>query len=229
LFSSADITGASNPGFSTGDAIKAINEVAKNNLSITNGVDFSGLTREEIKAGSQALIIIILSIVFVYFILAGMYESYLIPFSVLISLPLGVMGAYFGQWLFGLENNIYFQIALIMLIGLLGKNAILIVEFGVQRRRHGESIAMAAINAAKARLRPILMTSFAFIVGMLPLVFATGIGAKGNHSIATGAASGLLAGTILGLLVIPVLFAIFQWLQEKVKPIQIKKPNSNEN
>lgn len=228
LFSSADITGSSNPGFSTGEAIKAINEVAKSNLSITSGIDFSGLTREEIRAGSQALIIFILSIVFVYFILAGMYESYVIPFSVLISLPLGVAGAYFGQWLMGLENNIYFQIALIMLVGLLGKNAILIVEFGVQRRRHGETIAMAAINAAKARLRPILMTSFAFIVGMLPLVFATGIGAKGNHSIATGAAAGLLAGTIFGLLVIPVLFAIFQWMQEKIKPIQIKKAVDNE-
>jgi len=228
LFSSADITGASNPGYSTGDAIKAVKEVAQNNLSTSYGIDFSGLTREEINAGSQALTIFLLSLVFVYFILSGMYESYIIPFSVILSLPLGVMGAYFGQWIFGLENNIYFQIALIMLVGLLAKNAILIVEFGVQRRRHGESIAMSAINAAKARLRPILMTSFAFIFGMLPLVFATGIGAIGNHSIATGAAAGLLAGTILGLLVIPVLYAIFQWLQEKVKPIHPQKLTHHE-
>ncbi|HRN72425.1 MAG TPA: efflux RND transporter permease subunit [Ginsengibacter sp.] len=220
LFSSVDITGAVNPGYSTGDALNALREVAQTNLSTSYGIDFSGLTREEVRAGSQAMIIFVLSLIFVYFILSGQFESYIVPFSVIISLPLGVMGAYFGQWLFGLENNIYFQIALIMLVGLLAKNAILIVEFGVQRRRHGESIAMAAINAAKARLRPILMTSFAFIFGMMPLVFATGIGAIGNHSIATGAAMGLLIGTILGVLIIPVLFAIFQWLQEKVKPMK---------
>ncbi|ANH82610.1 multidrug transporter AcrB [Niabella ginsenosidivorans] len=223
LFSSVDITGASNPGFSTGDAIKAVQEVAQSSLSTSYGIDYSGLTREEINAGSQTLIIFALSLVFVYFILSAQYESYIIPLAVLISLPLGVMGAYFGQWLFGLENNIYFQIALIMLVGLLAKNAILIVEFGVQRRHKGESIPMAAINAARARLRPILMTSFAFIAGMMPLVYATGIGSIGNRSIATGAASGLLIGTILGLLVIPVLFVVFQWLQEKVKPLKFEK------
>jgi HAE1 family hydrophobic/amphiphilic exporter-1 len=161
-----------------------------------------------------------LSLIFVYFILAAQYESYILPLVVVISLPLGVMGAYLGQKLFGLENNIYFQIALIMLVGLLAKNAILIVEFAVQRRHHGETIVMSAINAAKARLRPILMTSFAFIFGLLPLIFATGIGAVGNRSIATGAAIGLLIGTFLGLIVIPVLYVIFQWLQEKVKPVQ---------
>lgn len=223
LFSSADLTGATNPGYSTGDAIKAVQEVAQTTLSASYGIDYSGLTREEINAGSQTLIIFALSLVFVYFILSAQYESYIIPLTVIISLPMGVMGAYLGQWLFGLENNIYFQIALIMLVGLLAKNAILIVEFGVQRRHKGESIPMAAINAAKARLRPILMTSFAFIAGMMPLVYATGIGAIGNHSIATGAASGLLTGTILGLLVIPVLFVIFQWLQEKISPVKINK------
>ena len=223
LFSSVDITGASNPGFSTGDAIKAVQQVAQSTLSTSYGIDYSGLTREEINAGSQTMIIFALSLVFVYFILSAQYESYIIPLAVIISLPLGVMGAYFGQWLFGLENNIYFQIALIMLVGLLAKNAILIVEFGVQRRHKGESIPMAAINAAKARLRPILMTSFAFIAGMMPLVYATGIGSIGNRSIATGAASGLLIGTILGLLIIPVLFVIFQWLQEKVKPLKFEK------
>ncbi|MBO9591937.1 MAG: efflux RND transporter permease subunit [Niabella sp.] len=223
LFSSADLTGATNPGYSTGDAIKAVQEVAQTTLSASYGIDYSGLTREEINAGSQTLIIFALSLVFVYFILSAQYESYIIPLTVIISLPMGVMGAYLGQWLFGLENNIYFQIALIMLVGLLAKNAILIVEFGVQRRHKGESIPMAAINAAKARLRPILMTSFAFIAGMMPLVYATGIGAIGNHSIATGAASGLLIGTVLGLLVIPVLFVIFQWLQERIRPVKINK------
>ena len=154
----------------------------------------------------------------VYFILAAQYESYILPLIVIISLPLGVMGAFLGQKLAGLENNIYFQIALIMLVGLLAKNAILIVEFAVQRRHHGETLVMSAINAAKARLRPILMTSFAFIFGLLPLIFATGIGAVGNRSIATGAAVGLLIGTFLGLVVIPVLFVIFQYLQEKITP-----------
>ena len=158
--------------------------------------------------------------VFVYFILAAQYESFLLPFAVIISLPLGVVGAYFGQKIAGLENNIYFQIALIMLVGLLAKNAILIVEFAIQRRHHGESLSRSAINAAKARLRPILMTSFAFIFGMLPLVFASGIGSVGNRSIGTGAAAGLLIGTIFGLIAIPVLYVIFQWLQEKIKPIK---------
>jgi len=147
---------------------------------------------------------------------------------VIVSLPLGVVGAFFGQRIMGLENNIYFQIAIIMLIGLLAKNAILIVEFALQRRRRGESIAMSAINAAKARLRPILMTSFAFIFGMLPLVFASGIGMVGNRSIGTGAAAGLLIGTLFGLLAIPVLFAIFQWLQEKISPLKTKEIHLNE-
>jgi HAE1 family hydrophobic/amphiphilic exporter-1 len=229
LFSAVSITGSSNFGYSTGDAIKVVQEVAQTNLSTNYGIDFSGLTREEIRSGAQAMFIFALSLIFIYFILAGMYESYILPLSVIFSLPLGVMGAYLGQWMFGLENNIYFQIALIMLVGLLAKNAILIVEFGVQRRRHGETIAMSAINAAKARLRPILMTSFAFIIGMMPLVFATGIGAIGNQSIATGAAFGLFVGTILGLFVIPVLYAIFQWIQEKIKPVQFQKSIEHES
>jgi len=178
-----------------------------------------------LSSGSQTAIIFVLSLVFVYFILAAQYESFLLPLSVIISLPLGVAGAYFGQKIAGLENNIYFQIALIMLVGLLAKNAILIVEFAVQRRHHGETLAMSAINAAKARLRPILMTSFAFIFGMLPLVFASGIGKVGNQSIGTGAAAGLLIGTFFGLIAIPVLYVIFQWLQEKIKPIKEKDIN----
>ena len=220
LFTSAAFTGATNPGYSTGDAIKAINEVKESSLSSRYDITYSGLTREEINSGSQTVLIFGLSLLFVYFLLAAQYESYILPLTVIGSLPFGVMGAYLGQFLLGLENNIYFQIALIMLVGLLAKNAILIVEFAVQRRRHGETIVMSAINAAKARLRPILMTSFAFIFGMLPLVFSSGIGSVGNRSIGTGAAVGLLVGTILGLSVIPVLYVIFQTIQEKIKPRQ---------
>ncbi|WP_312089748.1 efflux RND transporter permease subunit [Chryseobacterium sp.] len=220
LFTSVKITGANAAGYSSGDAIAAVQQVAGETLDQNYSVEFTGLSREELASGSQTVLIFALSLVFVYFILAAQYESYILPLTVVISLPLGVMGAYFGQKIMGLENNIYFQIALIMLVGLLAKNAILIVEFAVQRRHHGESIVTSAINASKARLRPILMTSLAFIFGLLPLVLASGIGAVGNRSIATGAAIGLLIGTILGVFVIPVLYVIFQTLQEKIKPIK---------
>lgn len=220
LFTSVKITGANAPGYSSGDAIAAVQQVAEETLDQNYSVEFTGLSREELSSGSQTALIFALSLVFVYFILAAQYESYILPLAVVISLPLGVMGAYFGQKIMGLENNIYFQIALIMLVGLLAKNAILIVEFAVQRRHHGESIVTSAINAAKARLRPILMTSLAFIFGLLPLVLASGIGAVGNRSIATGAAIGLLIGTLLGVFVIPVLYVVFQTLQEKIKPIK---------
>lgn len=228
LFTSVDVTGSNAQGYSSGDAIKAVQEVAAQTLPPNYSIEFTGLSREEINSTSQTALIFILSLVFVYFILAAQYESYLLPFAVVLSLPLGVFGAYMGQSVAGLENNIYFQIALIMLVGLLAKNAILIVEFAVQRRHHGESIALAAINAAKARLRPILMTSFAFIFGMLPLVFADGIGSVGNRSIGTGAAAGLFIGTLLGLFAIPVLFVIFQSLQEKIKPIKREELNLSE-
>lgn len=226
LFTSASITGASNPGYSTGDALSAIQEVSQQNLSTSYGIDFTGLSREEINASSQTVIIFLLCLVFIYFILSAQYESYLLPLAVILSLPGGIMGAYWAQKLAGLENNIYFQIALIMLVGLLAKNAILIVEYAVQGRRRGQTIALSAIYAAKARLRPILMTSFAFILGLMPLVFATGVGYVGNRSIATGAAFGLLIGTIIGVFNIPVLYVIFQWLQEKVKPINTKAEGS---
>ena len=225
LFTSANITGAANPGFSTGDAIAAVNQVSEQTLSSNYGIDFTGLTREEVNSGSQTAIIFALCILFVYFILSGQYESYILPLAVLLSVPCGIMGAYLSQWLAGLENNIYFQIALVMLVGLLAKNAILIVEFALQRRAHGMTIIGAAIDGAKARLRPILMTSFAFIVGLLPLVFATGVSSVGNRSVGTGAAFGLLIGTVLGLFVIPVLFVIFQTIQEKVKPMKFVKEN----
>ena len=219
LFTSVKITGANSGEYSTGDAINAVQQVAKETLDQNYSIEFTGLSREELSSGSQTILIFALSLVFVYFILAAQYESYILPLAVVISLPLGVMGAYLGQKIMGLENNIYFQIALIMLVGLLAKNAILIIEFAVQRRHHGETIVESAINASKARLRPILMTSLAFIFGLLPLVFASGIGAVGNRSIATGAAIGLLIGTILGVFVIPVLYVVFQTIQEKIKPI----------
>ncbi|MDT0643627.1 efflux RND transporter permease subunit [Zunongwangia sp. F363] len=215
LFNSTKVTGAVNPGFSTGDAIAAVEETS-GTLADQYDIAYSGLTREEVNAGSQTTTIFMLSILFVYFLLAAQYESYLLPFSVLLSLPLGVFGAYITTKFAGLQNNIYFQIALIMLLGLLAKNAILIVEFAIQRRRNGESIVDAAVDGAKARLRPILMTSFAFILGLMPLVLASGVGAAGNRSIGTGAAGGLLIGTVTGVFVIPILFILFQWLQEKV-------------
>nr|WP_314560524.1 efflux RND transporter permease subunit [uncultured Capnocytophaga sp.] len=216
LFTSVAISAQNNPAYSTGDAIKAVEEVAAQSLNSNYSIDYTGLTREEQNSGSQTILIFLLSLVFTYFILSAQYESYILPLSVLFSLPFGIFGAYLGQWLFGLENNIYFQISLIMLIGLLAKNAILIVEFAVQRRRMGESLSKAAINAAMARLRPILMTSFAFIVGLMPLVFASGVGAAGNRSVATGAAIGQLIGTFFGLIVIPVLFVFFQAIQEGI-------------
>ncbi|QEC51582.1 HAE1 family hydrophobic/amphiphilic exporter-1 [Anseongella ginsenosidimutans] len=225
LFNSAGVNGAAAPGYSTGDAIKAVQEVSATALPANYSVAFSGLTREEISAGNQTLFIIILSVLFVYFILAAQYESYLIPFSVLLSLPIGIMGAFVTTKFAGLEVNIYFQIALIMLLGLLAKNAILIVEFAIQRRKAGLSIAEAAFEGARVRLRPILMTSFAFIVGLLPLVFAGGIGAEGNNSIGTGAVGGLLIGTVFGVFVIPILYILFQWLQEKISG----KPQPTDN
>lgn len=222
LFTSVSLSGANAEGYSTGDAIRAVEEIAAEKLSANYALDYTGMTREEQNAGAQTVIIFMLSLVFTYFILSAQYESYLLPMAVIFSLPFGIMGAYLGQWLFGLENNIYFQISLIMLIGLLAKNAILIVEFAVQRRHHGESLSRSAINAAMARLRPILMTSFAFIIGLLPLVFASGVGAAGNRSVATGAVTGLLIGTFLGLIVTPVLFVVFYGIQEKIFP---KKQN----
>lgn len=216
LFNSATVNGNLNPGYSTGDAINVIREVAAKTLPSNYGYEFSGMTREEDKAGNQMLVVFVLSLIFVYFLLAAQYESYILPFSIILSLPIGIAGAIGFVKLFGLENNIYFQVALIMLIGLLAKNAILIVEFALQRRKNGMDLLKAAIDGAKARLRPILMTSFAFIFGLLPLMIASGAGAVGNRSIGTGAVGGMLIGTIFGLFVIPTFFVIFQIIQEKI-------------
>jgi len=216
LFTSIAVTGAPNPGYSSGDAIKAVQEVAAESLPTGYGYEFSGLTREELASGSETAFIFLLCLVFVYFLLSAQYESYILPFAVILSLPFGLAGAYLFSVLFKLNSNIYLQISLIMLIGLLAKNGILIVEFALDRRRKGLPIVQAAIEGAVARFRPILMTSFAFIFGLVPLMFASGAGAVGNRSIGAGAVGGMLIGTILGVFIIPVLFVIFQTLQEKI-------------
>jgi len=220
LYTSANITGAPAAGYSMGEAILAIQEVAANLLSSDYAIDYTGLTREQVKASTQTTVIFLICILFIYLLLSAQYESFILPLVILISLPLGIMGAFLGQYLLGLENNIYFQIALIMLVGLLAKNAILIVEFALQARQSGMSITAAALAGAVARLRPILMTSFAFILGLLPLVFSSGVGAVGNRSIGSGAAIGLFIGTVLSVLIVPLLFVLFQGLQEKIKPLK---------
>ncbi|WP_313215646.1 efflux RND transporter permease subunit [Soonwooa sp.] len=216
LFTSVSVNGTPNAGYSSGDAIEVVKKVAAETLPTGYGYEFSGLTREEVNSGSQTVFIFILCCVFVYFLLAAQYESYLLPFAVMLSLPVGLAGAMmFSSWI-GKSNNIYTQISLIMLIGLLAKNAILIVEFALDARKMGYSIGRAAISGAKQRIRPILMTSFAFIFGLIPLATASGAGAIGNQSIGIGAIGGMLVGTIFGVLFIPILFAIFQYLQERV-------------
>ena len=222
LFNAAFVNGSPNSGFSSGDAIRAIEEVAAQTLPQGYGFEYSGLSREERGSGNQTVIIFVLSILFVYFLLSAQFKSYILPLAVLFSLPIGLAGAFIFAKIFGLENNIFLQISLIMLIGLLAKNAILIVEFALQRRQLGQSITEAAIEGARIRLRPILMTSFAFIFGLLPLMLATGAGALSNKSIGTAAVGGMLIGTLIGVLVIPSLFVVFQGLQEKISgtPVQ---------
>ena len=228
LLKSVTINGKANAGYSSGDAIKAIQEVAAKHLPNNYEYEFSGMSREEILAGNQAILVFMLSLIFVYFLLSAQYESYLVPFSVILSLPVGIAGAIGFVKLAGLENNIYFQVALIMLIGLLAKNAILIVEFALQRRMHGMSLFKSAVDGAHARLRPILMTSFAFILGLLPLAFANGVGAVGNRSIGMGAVGGMLIGTLFGVFVIPILFVVFQGLQEKISGVKTEKQTETE-
>ena len=216
LFNSIQVNAIPKPGFSSGDAIRAIQETAKEQLPSGYAYEFSGQTREEISSGGQAIVVFVLSLVFIYFLLAAQYESYILPLAVILSIPTGVFGVFAVLGLTGIENNIYVQVALIMLIGLLAKNAILIVEFAVQRRKAGQRLVQAAIEAARLRLRPIIMTSLAFVFGLFPMSIATGPSAQGNHSISIGAAGGMVTGVILGLFIIPVLFVIFQSLQERI-------------
>lgn len=216
LFNAVTINGAPKPGFSSGQALKAIEETAAAYLPRGYAIEWGGLTREEEQSGSQTTWIFLMSIIFIYFLLAAQYESYLLPFAVILSVPTGLLGVFLFINLGGIENNIYVQVGLIMLVGLLAKNAILIIEYAVQRRNAGLSIIHAAIEASKLRLRPILMTSLAFVVGLIPLLTATGASALGNRSIGTGAVGGMLTGVLLGIFIIPVLFSVFQFLQEKV-------------
>jgi HAE1 family hydrophobic/amphiphilic exporter-1 len=228
LFNSIEINAIPKPGFSSGDAIKAIQETAKEQLPSGFAYEFSGQTREEISSGGQSAIVFMLCLVFVYFLLSAQYESYVLPLAVILSIPTGILGVFIVLGLTGIENNIYVQVALIMLIGLLAKNAILIVEFAVQRRRAGQSLIAAAIEAARLRLRPILMTSLAFVFGLFPMSIATGPSAQGNHSISIGAAGGMVSGVLLGLFIIPVLFVIFQALQERITGIPLAVLNNED-
>lgn len=221
MFTSISVTGSPAQGYSSGEAIKAINEVAEQTLPTGFGYEYAGLTREESNQGSnQTAIVFGLVLLFVYLILSAQYESYLIPWSVILSVPMGLMGTFIFAKFMGISNNIYLQIALIMLIGLLAKNAILIVEFALERRRTGMSIVNAAIAGAVARLRPILMTSLAMIIGLLPMMFATGAGANGYRALGTGAIGGMLIGMILQVLIVPMFFVVFENIQEKIKPIK---------
>jgi HAE1 family hydrophobic/amphiphilic exporter-1 len=215
LFTAMSVSGSPNTGYSSGEALAAIKETAAS-LPAGYGYEFSGISREENGSGTQSVYVFILCIVFVYFLLSAQYESYLVPFAVLLSLPVGLAGTFIFAKIFGIDNNIYMQISLIMLIGLLAKNAILIVEYALERRRGGMELKEAAVEGAKARFRPILMTSFAFIFGLMPLMASTGAGANGNRSIGTAAVGGMLFGTVIGVFVIPVLFIIFQSIQEKI-------------
>jgi HAE1 family hydrophobic/amphiphilic exporter-1 len=217
MFSAMSVSGSPNDGFSTGQALQAIQETAAEKLPAGYGFEYSGISREEQSAGSQTIYIFLLCLSFVYLLLSAQYESYILPLAVLLSLPVGLSGIFVFAKLFGEDNNIYMQISMIMLIGLLSKNAILIVEFAVERRKKGMGLLEAAIEGGKARLRPILMTSFAFVFGLMPLIFSSGVGSNGDRSIGTGAIGGMLFGTCLGVFVIPTLFVIFQGLQEKLR------------
>ncbi|MEX6691111.1 efflux RND transporter permease subunit [Danxiaibacter flavus] len=221
MYTSAMINGDAAAGFSSGQAISTIQKLADEKLPKGYDYEWSGMTREQILSGNQAIYIFIICLVFVYLLLAAQYESFLLPLSVILSLPTGVFGAFFFLKLAGLENNIYAQVALIMLIGLLGKNAILIVEFAIQRRKQGYSILEAAKEGAVSRLRPILMTSFAFIAGLIPLCIASGAGAMGNRSIGIASAGGMLIGTVFGVFVIPGLYVVFATLSEKTRKKKI--------
>lgn len=225
MYNSSEISGAAAPGYSSGAAIQAIVEVAHAKLPRGFGIDWAGISKDEVGRGNEALYIFIICLTFVYLILSAQYESFILPLPVVFSLPAGIFGAFALLKIAGLENNIYAQVALIMLIGLLGKNAVLIIEFAVQRHRLGSSVLSAAIEAATVRFRPILMTSFAFIAGLIPLVFSTGPGAVGNRTIGTAAAGGMLLGTVFGLIIVPGLYYLFGTIAERVKLVKKEEEN----
>lgn len=218
LFASIAVNGEAAKGYSSGEAINAIHEVAAEVLPTGYGYEFGGMSREESSAGSSTLLIFVICIVFIYLILCALYESLFIPIVIILSVPFGLLGSFLFARMFGLENNIYLQIGLLMLIGLLAKTAILLTEYASERRKAGMTIGAAAIYAAKARLRAILMTSLTMIFGMLPLMFATGVGANGNISIGVGTVGGMLVGTIALLFVVPVLFVVFRHIEERLMP-----------
>ncbi len=218
LFSAIQVNGAPATGYSSGQAIQAVKEVAAQTLPTGYGFEFGGMSREESSTGNTTTLVFVICVVFIYLILCALYESLFIPLAVILSVPFGLAGSFLFAKMFGLENNIYLQTGLIMLIGLLSKTAILLTEYASERRRHGMTISQAAISAAQVRLRPILMTSLTMIFGMLPMMFASGVGANGNISIGVGTVGGMLIGTIALLFIVPVLFIVFQTLQEKLMP-----------
>jgi len=218
LFTAISVNGQAAEGYSSGQAIQAVREVAAEVIPAGYGYEFGGMSREEAGSGSSVAMIFVICVVFIYLILCALYESIFIPIAIILSVPFGLAGSFlFARW-FGLENNIYLQIGLLMLIGLLAKTAILLTEYASQKREEGMSITMAAMSAAKIRLRPILMTSLTMIFGMLPLMFASGVGANGNISIGVGTVGGMLIGTLALIIIVPVLFIVFQWIEEKVMP-----------
>ncbi len=218
LFTAISINGQAADGYSSGQAIQAVREVAKKVLPEGYGYEFGGMSREEANTGNSVAVIFAICVIFIYLILCALYESIFIPVVIILSVPFGLAGSFLFARMFGLENNIYLQIGLLMLIGLLAKTAILLTEYASQKRAEGMSITMAAMAAAKARLRPILMTSLTMIFGMLPLMFASGVGANGNISIGVGTVGGMLIGTIALLVIVPALFIVFQYIEEKVMP-----------
>ncbi len=223
LFNAIAINASPARGYSTGDVIKAIEEVAAETLPVTYGFEWTGMSLEEKQSGSQTALIFLLSVIFVYFLLAAQYESYFLPMAILLSVPCGLLGVFTFINLLGISNNIYVQIGIIMLVGLLAKNAILIVEFAVQRRKQGLSIFDAAVEASRLRIRPIIMTSLAFIAGLIPLMRTVGASAQGNKSLSVGAAGGMLFGVILGIFIIPVLYVIFQKIHDQVNSKLVKR------
>lgn len=218
LFSAIQVNGAAATGYSSGQAIQAVKEVAAQVLPTGYGYEFGGMSREESNTGNTTTLVFVICVVFIYLILCALYESLFVPMAVILSVPFGLAGSFLFAKMFGLENNIYLQTGLIMLIGLLSKTAILLTEYASERRHHGMSIMQAAISAAQVRLRPILMTSLTMIFGMLPMMFSTGVGANGNISIGVGTVGGMLIGTIALLFIVPPLFMVFQYLQEKIMP-----------